>query len=288
MHTLKAASAIILASVSGNALADVTFYDNSDLAFLLSPFEPRAAFEPGLNQPLLVQTTLYPLSSPADNADGLGVGFHTFTYKINRNPPSGSSVEEDWLRGAPSASVRFGYTGNWLPNSAELTTLEVGDTVDESAFTTSDEFFEYIGSVANYQLGVGLTPLYGDEAYIPFALDESEGIRYGYLRITFMEDVEFDLVDELNVPTGQTTLRDLYVVTGWGFETELDTPALVTDGSTTDCAADTNHDGLLTPADFTAWIAAFNAQLPECDQNDDTLCTPADFTAWIANFNAGC
>lgn len=54
------------------------------------------------------------------------------------------------------------------------------------------------------------------------------------------------------------------------------------------CPADTNGDGKLTPADFTAWIAAFNATAPECDQNGDTLCAPADFTAWIANYNAGC
>jgi len=54
------------------------------------------------------------------------------------------------------------------------------------------------------------------------------------------------------------------------------------------CPADTNGDGALTPADFTAWIAAFNAQAPECDQNGDGSCTPADFTAWIANYNAGC
>ena len=54
------------------------------------------------------------------------------------------------------------------------------------------------------------------------------------------------------------------------------------------CPADVNGDGSLTPADFTAWIAAFNAMAPECDQNGDGLCTPADFTAWIANFNAGC
>ena len=54
------------------------------------------------------------------------------------------------------------------------------------------------------------------------------------------------------------------------------------------CPADTNGDGSLTPADFTAWIAAFNAMAPACDQNGDTTCTPADFTAWIANFNAGC
>ncbi len=54
------------------------------------------------------------------------------------------------------------------------------------------------------------------------------------------------------------------------------------------CPPDTNHDGTLSPADFTAWIAAFNTQAPECDQNDDGTCTPADFTAWISNYNAGC
>ncbi|RNC80336.1 MAG: hypothetical protein ED559_00520 [Phycisphaera sp.] len=54
------------------------------------------------------------------------------------------------------------------------------------------------------------------------------------------------------------------------------------------CPADTNGDGMLTPADFTAWINAFNNNLPECDQNGDGACTPTDFTAWIANFNAGC
>jgi len=54
------------------------------------------------------------------------------------------------------------------------------------------------------------------------------------------------------------------------------------------CLPDTNGDGMLTPTDFTAWINAFNNQLPECDQNGDGSCTPTDFTAWIANFNAGC
>lgn len=54
------------------------------------------------------------------------------------------------------------------------------------------------------------------------------------------------------------------------------------------CPADTNGNGLVTPADFSAWIAAFNTMAPACDQNGDGLCTSADFTAWIANFNAGC
>jgi hypothetical protein len=54
------------------------------------------------------------------------------------------------------------------------------------------------------------------------------------------------------------------------------------------CLADVNGDGAVTPTDFTAWINAFNNNLPECDQNGDGNCTPTDFTAWIANFNAGC
>ena len=58
--------------------------------------------------------------------------------------------------------------------------------------------------------------------------------------------------------------------------------------SSTECNADTNGDSTLTPADFSAWVAAFNALAPECDQNDDGSCTPADFSAWVANYNAGC
>ncbi|MEL6497614.1 MAG: GC-type dockerin domain-anchored protein [Planctomycetota bacterium] len=52
--------------------------------------------------------------------------------------------------------------------------------------------------------------------------------------------------------------------------------------------ADTNNDGEITPADFNAWILAFNTQAPECDQNGDGQCTPADFNAWVLNFNLGC
>ncbi|GAB5496506.1 MAG: hypothetical protein Phyf2KO_15860 [Phycisphaerales bacterium] len=55
-----------------------------------------------------------------------------------------------------------------------------------------------------------------------------------------------------------------------------------------DCVADVNGDGSVTPTDFTAWVNAFNNNLPECDQNGDGSCTPTDFTAWVANFNAGC
>ncbi len=61
--------------------------------------------------------------------------------------------------------------------------------------------------------------------------------------------------------------------------------ALVRDDT---CIADTNGDGVLSPADFNGWILAFNNNTPACDQNGDGLCTPADFNGWILNFNAGC
>jgi choice-of-anchor B domain-containing protein len=52
--------------------------------------------------------------------------------------------------------------------------------------------------------------------------------------------------------------------------------------------ADANGDGVISPSDFSAWVAAFNAGSPACDQNGDGLCAPSDFSAWVANFNLGC
>ena len=60
------------------------------------------------------------------------------------------------------------------------------------------------------------------------------------------------------------------------------------------CAADINGDGVATPADFNAWILAYNAGDPASDQNGDGVFgagTPgavSDFNAWIINYNAGC
>lgn len=54
------------------------------------------------------------------------------------------------------------------------------------------------------------------------------------------------------------------------------------------CIADTNLDGAVTAADFSAWISAFNSQAVVADQNLDGNVSPADFSAWIANFNQGC
>ena len=54
------------------------------------------------------------------------------------------------------------------------------------------------------------------------------------------------------------------------------------------CLADVNGDGMVSPTDFSAWVGAYNNNLPACDQNGDGMCTPTDFSAWIGNYNAGC
>ncbi|MEL7483028.1 MAG: GC-type dockerin domain-anchored protein [Planctomycetota bacterium] len=54
------------------------------------------------------------------------------------------------------------------------------------------------------------------------------------------------------------------------------------------CPADTNLDGTLDPADFNAWVIAFNTNSIIADQNDDNEINPADFNSWVINFNQGC
>ena len=60
------------------------------------------------------------------------------------------------------------------------------------------------------------------------------------------------------------------------------------------CAADINGDGAATPADFNAWVAAYNSGDPASDQNGDGVFgvgTPgsvSDFNAWVINYNQGC
>ncbi|MEL7484970.1 MAG: choice-of-anchor Q domain-containing protein [Planctomycetota bacterium] len=56
----------------------------------------------------------------------------------------------------------------------------------------------------------------------------------------------------------------------------------------TTCLADVNQDGLANPADFNAWVIAFNAASPLADQNRDGVVNPGDFNAWVINLNAGC
>lgn len=56
----------------------------------------------------------------------------------------------------------------------------------------------------------------------------------------------------------------------------------------TRCLGDTNLDGAVTAADFSAWVSAYNAGSDIADQNLDGNVSPADFSAWVSNYNQGC
>jgi hypothetical protein len=51
--------------------------------------------------------------------------------------------------------------------------------------------------------------------------------------------------------------------------------------------ADQNADGIVSPADFNAWILNFNQGSLVADTNQDGLVSPADFNGWILAFNQG-
>ena len=112
----------------------------------------------------------------------------------------------------------------------------------------------------------------GDAFDIAWAIDPATGDPanlggFDFIRIT-------TAVDSINGSLGEVS-------------TEIDAVAIVRSVSTT-CIADVNGDGVLTPADFTAWLAAYQIMDPAADQNGDGMITPADFTAWLNNFNTNC
>jgi hypothetical protein len=71
-------------------------------------------------------------------------------------------------------------------------------------------------------------------------------------------------------------------------QNSLHTGATDCGASGNSCPADLNGDGELTPADFTAWIVAFNAGDLAADLNRNGTLEAADFTAWLISWQNGC
>ncbi len=146
---------------------------------------------------------------------------------------------------------------------------------DSGGESNSGEAYVVFGTDQSLPASLNLADLDGSNGFTITGVDADDltGVS-----VSALGDVSGDGIDDLIVgarggdPGNRSSAGECYVIFG----------------RATECIPDTNNDGALTPADFTAWIAAFNAMAPKCDQNADGLCTPADFTAWIANFNAGC
>lgn len=171
-----------------------------------------------------------------------------------------------WNEGPSAGGGSAGGTGvTFGPTDATWTGTGLG-----TFWTTPGGDFAPVETDAQTSIGAGLAVQFDVTADVAAFADGSAD-NFGWIVVSDLEAVPRNVV---------------------GFSTDdegLPTISLeVTIAEDEPCRADTNGDGLVTPADFNAWIQAFNTQSAACDQNGDMLCTPADFNAWIQNFNAGC
>ncbi len=211
---------------------------------------------------------------------------------------SGNATDGQWNRGVPANGDR-GDPGSdadgsgqcWLTdNVAGNSDIDGGETI-----LTSPQLDAPAGSRVGYSYWFNDIPsgeINGDDFRVQVSVN---GGAYTTVRTVttvsgtwradeLVEGVDFAATNNLRLRFIANDIGTANVI-----EAGLDAISIIVPGECgSACVADTNGDGALTPADFTAWVAAFNAQSAACDQNGDTLCTPADFTAWVANFNAGC
>lgn len=251
----KATACIALAAVGfpGHAAADVIVFDNSNITFQWTPTIDVGQIKLGsfldITQPAELQT----------GSEGPGkIGY------LVASPTSSKSLVPYSIFGDLDGKIAKGdpvFIGDdtFLPAKV----FQVGDSVGTDVYSLSGDVIAF--SFANQ------IPLLGDRAIVGIQLTKADGVHFGWIEVTLISQ-----------PLG----GPMYQPTAWAYETEPGVPAIVLDPHP--CTADVNGDGDLTPADFTAWIAAFNRNAQACDQNGDGNCSQADFNAWIANFNAGC
>ncbi len=181
--------------------------------------------------------------------------------------------------------------GTGLNYNIGLIRVADADSTDSSAF---------FGQSATYDGYPGSSPSSTDDA-------DNLGALVAAVNITY--DVNGDGSFDFGVGTGDEDYSTLFYVSplgdgnpitdcnGNGVDDAIDISSgtsadINADGIPDECqltrlCADTNADGFVTPADFNAWILAFNTMNYRADQNGDNLVTPADFNGWILNFNLG-
>ncbi len=212
---------------------------------------------------------------------------------------SGNATDGQWERAVPAnfnrsdPSADFDGSGQcWLTDNGESNSdVDGGQTI-----LTSPVFDFSTGGTVSYAYWMNdETNVIGAEDFFRVEVSTNGGstwsIARNYTASNAWRTDSIDVGSEFG-NTSQFRMRVIAADNNPGDVLECALDAIVFESfdctQSNDCVADTNGDGMLTPADFTAWVAAFNAQSAACDQNADSLCTPADFTAWVANYNAGC
>ena len=199
---------------------------------------------------------------------GIVIGTSSSTGLAYKTVPLGDTVYICEIDNGASGVVRY----LTIMDVSDPTTPVVHDRID-IGYSIWDA--EVVGDVAWLACGTGLSRDPTSPTVV--ALDISDP------RSPF-------IINEYTVYTGAFYTPGIDVEGDRVYMTVFDRGLYILDfsGCSTPCLPDTNGDGTLSPADFSAWVAAFNAMSPACDQNGDHLCTPADFSAWVANYNAGC
>ncbi|MCA9272029.1 MAG: hypothetical protein KDA31_03175 [Phycisphaerales bacterium] len=211
---------------------------------------------------------------------------------------------DGFLNTAGGGEVRLEASlGNSQIDGPGTVTNGPGHTI--SGIGTIDTNFINGGSIEPGKDGIGTLNASGDVTFASFG---SMNIEFGAANQSDRLAVTgtANLAGTLNVvpATGaMATLNfDYVVLTAGSVVGTFDTENIIIDGNLitrviyeptqvriiTRCIADTNLDGAVTAADFSAWVAAFNAGSDIADQNFDGNVSPADFSAWVANFNQGC
>lgn len=283
MRTARAALAsawLASAASAAGAGAQVAAFDNSAGTFVWVP----ALLSPSTGQPVLAERTLDLTLGPQNNQAGLSDPVRALSYGVFPPLQPGDTRVDRVLRLFPqgTAGISLGEFFNFGTDSGHYArTHAPGESVEPAAtqlFPTNAGLAPHTDTGASQTLGRRIT------IGVRFQADSTgEDFHYGYVTLEWRDNLVFPSI------AGGTTTLSMYQPVAWAYELTPNVAIAIPEEQTEpDCPADTNGDGSLTPADFSAWIAAFNAMAPACDQNGDTLCTPADFSAWIAGFNAGC
>ncbi len=246
-------------------------------------------------------------SFPLSGAISTFVGTNSTLFADNAETDTGWTVSGDatdgqWQRGFPQGNDRGDPVADADGSGqAWLTDIDLGNTnsdVDNGTTTLTSPLLDApAGSTVSYQYWFNDIPggPADNDAFV-VEVSENGGATYSTVRTitsvssswradSLIAGIDYQPSSTLRVRFSASDGDPQGVI-----EAGLDDIAVTVQScdDVTPCVADTNGDGLLTPADFNAWILAFNNQSPQCDQNDDGLCTPADFNAWILNFNTGC
>ncbi|RNC80240.1 MAG: hypothetical protein ED559_00015 [Phycisphaera sp.] len=214
---------------------------------------------------------------------------------------TGSATEGQWTRGFPQGNDRSDPAVDADGSGqAWLTGIEAGDPNSDvdggDTIMTSPAFDFSSGGTISYSYWMNdETNTIGAEDYFRVEISTNNGgswsIARTYTTATVWRSDTIDVGSEFG-NSNAVRIRFAAADNDPGDVLECGVDAVEFESfeceQTNDCLADVNGDGAVTPTDFTAWVNAFNNNLPECDQNGDGMCTPTDFTAWVNNFNAGC